>query len=308
MTVDISQREYFEDLYQQGRHAIDRGELERALEIYDQALRWAEEWGERDDVDRASCSRLAVLLHTGQGEMASRSLRMILMRSSNALNQFIAAYNIAMHYENAGDFSKSQFYGDLALDHANRLGSEDSRADFHRANCYCHLGNLAIRESRFSEALGHYERAADLYDEDEVYRRLGTLTSMGFCHLAGERLSAGFALLFRVRRAYVRLRLGPSIAAGRLRLAFCFGYVQLEKFHQAVLHGKEAIRIGEECGDRDVVKKALYLLGEAEKIRGDEMEAFKYFANLQEDYYPDHPNLPEILLYNDTNRLVNVWA
>lgn len=308
MKVDISQREYFEDLYQQGRHAIDRGELKRALEIYGEALRWAEEWGERDDVDRASCSRLAVLLNTGQGEMASRSLRMILMRSSNALNQFIAAYNIAMHYENVGDLSKSRFYADLALDHAERLGSNDSRTDFHRANCYCHLGNLAIRESRFAEALERYERAVELYGEDEVYRRLGTLTSMGFCHLAHDRFAEGFELLFTVRRAYIALRLGPSNASGRLRLAFCFGYVELEKFHQAILHGKAAIRIGEECGDRDVVKKALYLLGESEKLRGDEMEAFKYFANLQEDFYPDNPNLPEILLYNDTNRLVNVWA
>lgn len=308
MTVDITQREHFEDLYQRARQAVDRGKLRKALELCDEALRWAEEYGERDDVDRASCGRLAVLLHTGQGEMASRSLRMILMRSSNALNQFIAAYNISKYYEQLEDFSKSRFYADLALDHANRIGTDDPKAAFHRANSYSHLGNLAIRESRFSEALDHYERAAGLFDEDEVYRRLAILASMGFCHLAREHFSEGFKQLFTVRRAYHRLRLGPSIATARLRLAFCFGYVEIEKFHQAVLHGKAAVRIGEECGDRDVVKKALYLLGEAEKLRGDEMKAFTYFANLQEDFYPNNPNLPEILLYNDTNRLVNVWA
>lgn len=308
MKVDISQRDYFEDLYQQARHAIDRGELKRALEIYDEALQWAQRWGETDDVDRATCSRFMVLLHTGQGEMASRSLRMILMRSSNALNQFVAAYNIAMYYEHLEDLPKSRFYADLALHHSDRIEAEDSKADFHKANCYSLLGNLAIRESRFSEALGHYETARGLFEEDETYRRLWLQSNMGFCHLARENFSAGFEHLFTVRRAYIRLKLGPSIATGRLRLAFCFGYLELEKFHQAVLHGKEAIRIGEECGDRDVVKKALYLLGEAEKLRGDEMKAFTYFANLQEDFYPDNPNLPEILLYNDTNRLVNVWA
>lgn len=303
MQVETSQRDYFENLFEQGRQAADRGEMEHALEICDEALRWAKQHGDTADVDRASCNRYAVCLNTGRGAVSVREMQMILMRSSTPLNRYLAAYNISFYYELEEDFGKSRFYADVALDHAKRTDS-----NYNVGVSSVRLGNLLIRESQFTAALDQYDEAWDLLDDDKIYKRLGILTSMGFCHLACGRFADGFEKLFTVRRSYLRLKMGPSIASGRLRLAFCFGYLELDRFHQAILHGKQALAISEECGDRELLKKSLYLLGEAEKLSGDEMKAFAHFAYLQEEFYPDNPVLPEILLYNDTNKLVNVWA
>lgn len=296
-------RAYFEDLFEQGRQAVNRGEIDQAIEICDQAFSWAREYGNSSDADRATCNRYAIYLNTGKKDVSVWELQGILMRNSSALNRHLAAHNISLYYELQEEYTKSRFYADLALDHAKQ-----TKQQLNISMSCMRLGNLLIRESMFSDATRHFESALDLLNEDELYKRLSILTSVGFCNLACGRISEGFEKLFTVRKSYLRVRLGPSIASGRLRLALCFGYLEIEKFHQALLHGKVALATGEECGDRELIKKSLYLLGEAAKLAGDEMKAYTYFAYLQEEFYPDNPVLPEILLYSNTNKLVNVWA
>ena len=303
MHSNTPDRDRFEDLRQQIRAAVGRRDLAQALELCEQAQRWADRHGLPADADFARCSRDAVLLHMGQGEFVVRDLQKILMRSSEPLNRHLAAYNLSFFYELREDFSKSRFYAELALDHAAQTD-----LDFYQACSSSRMGNLLIRESHFDEALECYDRAWDLFTEEQHYERLAVLTSMGYCHLACGRFVEGFERLFTVRRSYIRLKMNQGMALGRLRLSFCFGYLEIGKYHQAVLHGKAGIRIGEECRDSDLVKKALYLLGEAEKLNGNEMTAYTHFARLQEDFYPDNPFLPDLLLDNDTNKLVNLWA
>lgn len=296
-------REYFEALRQKARHAVARRELDQALEICNEAQHWAERHGNPADVDFASCSRLAVLLHQGHGESVIREFQKILMRSGDATNRHLAAYNISYYYDLREDFEKSRFYTQLALDHAAKAGS-----DFYLARTHTRLGNLLIRQSHFDDALASYEKSLGLFNDEEIYERLAVLTSMGYCHLASGRYTEGFEKLFTVRRTYFRVRMDSGMALGRLRLSFCFGYLEIGKYHQAILHGRAGMEIGESCGDRTLVQKALYLLGEAEKLNGDEMAAYTHYARLQEEFYPDNPYLPDLLLNNDTNTFINLWA
>ncbi len=303
MTRETKDRDHFENLRHRIRTAVGRRELQHALAICDEAYRWAEGQGSQTDLDFVRCSRNAVLLHMGHGDSVVRELQMILMRSSDPLNRHMASYNLSFFYELREDFEKSGFYAKLALDHATQTD-----LDYYRARSYSRVGNLSIRKSQFNEALESYNRAWELFVDEQLYERLAVLTSMGYCHLACGRIAEGFENLFTVRRSYIRLKMGCGMALGRLRLSFCFGYLELEKCHQASLHGIAGMKIGEQCGDHELVKKALYLLGEAEKLRGDDMAAFTYFAKLQEEYYPDNPFLPDLLLDNDTKQLVNLWA
>lgn len=296
-------REYFIALRDKARHAVARGELEQALETCEEAHRWAERHGSPNDVDFVSCSRLAIQLHLGHGDSVLREFQKILMRSSDAANRHLAAYNISFYYELRGDFEKSRFYMQLALDHAAKTGSA-----FYLARTNSNFGNLMIRQSHFEDALVSYEKALGLFGEEQLYERLAVLTSMGYCHLASGRYTEGFEKLFTVRRTYLRLGMGWGMALGRLRLSFCFGYLEIGKYHQAILHGRAGMDIGERCGDRTLVQKALYLLGEAEKLNGDEMAAYTHYARLQEEFYPDNPYLPDLLLENDTNTFINLWA
>ncbi|HEX9735038.1 MAG TPA: hypothetical protein VGG06_23955 [Thermoanaerobaculia bacterium] len=296
-------REYFLGLRDTVRHAVVRGELEQALVICDEAHRWAERHGSPTDVDFVSCSQLAIRLHQGHGDSVIRELQKILMRSSDATIRHLAAYSISNYYELREDFEKSRFYTQLALDHAAKAGS-----DFYLARTHTNFGNLLIRESHFEDALLSLEKALELFTEEQLYERLSVLTGMGYCHLASGRYTEGFEKLFTVRRTYLRLRMGWGMALGRLRLSFCFGYLEIGKYRLAILHGRAGMEIGERCGDHSLVKKALYLLGEAEKLDGDEMAAYTYYARLQEEFYPDNPYLPDLLLDHDTNTFINLWA
>lgn len=296
-------REYFLGLRDKARHAVARGELEQALETCDEAHRWAEKHGSPSDVDFVSCSRLAILLHQGHGDSVIRELQKVLMRSGDATNRHLAAYSISHYYENREDFEKSRFYTQLALDHAAKTGS-----DFYLARTHSNFANLLIRDSHFEDAISSFEKALGLFAEDQLYERLAVLTGMGYCHLASGRYKEGFEQLFTVRRTYLRLRMGWGTALGRLRLSFCFGYLEIGKYHQAILHGRAGMEIGERWNDASLVKKALYLLGEAEKLNGDEMAAYTHYARLQEEFYPDNPYLPDLLLENDTNTFINLWA
>lgn len=305
MTIETHHRDYFEYLRQQARTAVARGELEDGLRICEEAQLWAQHHGDQTDVDFTSCSRDAILLHMGRGDLVLRDLQKILMRSPNATNRHLAAYNLSNYYDQHEDFEKSRFYAQIALDHAKKTDS-----DFYVARSYNRLANLLIRNSEFTEASEFYRLAYDLFavDDVELIERLTLLLNIGYCNLVCGNVGEGFENLFTVRRQFIRNRIRQGSVLGRLRLSFCFGYLEIEKAHPAKRHGAAGLAIAEECGDRDLIKKALYLLGEAEKKADDEFAAYTYFARLQEEYYPDNPYLPELLLGCDTNRMVNLWA
>lgn len=303
MTLDPTQRAYFDGLLRENRTAFGRHELGQALELGERALRWAEEFGDRADVDLARCVKYTALVHMGQGDSVVRELQKILMRSDRSLVRHVAAHNISCYYGEIEDVSKSFFYAQLALEHAEKTG-----CDFRLAASHNRLGNLQILQSKFSEAREHYEKALEHIAEDQVPERLGLIANIGYCDVACGRFVEGFESLFTARRGYIQIKMGHNTAHCRLRLSFCFAYLEVERPHHARLHGLAGLKMAEECGNPDLVKKALYLLGEVEKLAGDDLTAFSHYARLQEEYYPDNPFLPDLLLENDTNKLVNLWA
>lgn len=304
MIVDITSRDYFDELRLRVRAAGLRGDLEEALALCDEAQVWAEQHGDQDDVDLVCCNRHAILIYRGEGGQSVRHLQTILMRSTSSTCRHLAAYNISLYYDSRDDVEKQYFYANLALESAQK-----SDSDIFLANSYNRLGNLLIRESKFTLALENYRKAVHLYGKNEhSFEQLALLTNIGYCHLAGGRTDDGFRYLFTVRRNYIRLKMKLEQPLCRLRLSFCFGYLEVGKPRLANLHGAAGLRIAEACNDQDLVKKALYLLGEAKKLAGDQRGAYTHFARLQEDFYPDTPTLPDLLLDHDTKQLVNLWA
>ncbi|MEM7350439.1 MAG: hypothetical protein AAF657_06510, partial [Acidobacteriota bacterium] len=56
------------------------------------------------------------------------------------------------------------------------------------------------------------------------------------------------------------------------------------------------------------VKNALYLLGESEKLSGNEFQAHRHFTRLQREFYPDDPVIPDFLMATDVRKLINLMA
>ena len=57
-----------------------------------------------------------------------------------------------------------------------------------------------------------------------------------------------------------------------------------------------------------MIKLALFLMGSVEKAGGDVQAAYNYFERLQREFYPEVPNLPEMMLVVDARKVVNLRA
>jgi hypothetical protein len=66
--------------------------------------------------------------------------------------------------------------------------------------------------------------------------------------------------------------------------------------------------MAERTEQADQVKNALYLLGEAANLSGKPEEAQRYFARLQQQFYPDALYLPGFLMAVDVRKLINLHA
>ena len=92
------------------------------------------------------------------------------------------------------------------------------------------------------------------------------------------------------------------------RLGLSFAYLEIDRPERAVIHARRGLDLAEQAGVQAQMKNALYLLGEAEKLSGNEPEAHLYFTRLQEEFYPQDPVIPDFLMVTDVRKLINLMA
>ncbi len=290
----------FEELNEQGRQAIDTGELETALDLYRRAAAIAEDIGLRRLQDLALCNVAAAAISLGAGDDQVPRMREVLLRSEDPANCRLAAYNIARFHELRKDFKKSLFYARLARDRSDLLGRVDWIASSHNQ-----IGNALLADSLIDEACSHYETALSLYREPSIRRAL-MLDNLGYCRVLQSRLREGYTLFYE-SLAMLR-RIGAERYQICPRLDLCFAHLESGRPRQAERHGRKALALAEANGSADEIKNALYLLGEAANLQGDDDQARGYFSRLQESYFPDQPYLPSFLMAIDVRKLINLKA
>lgn len=300
--ADADSPAFFKTLREKAENQVNRGHLEEALATCNQALAWAKEYGDRDACDLAFCGRAAVLIMRKEGQGVLGPLRQILMRSCNPSNQHLAAYYVSLYYDQLENYAKSTFYARLALHHANHTVREDLIS--HSCN---RLANALIASSYFAEACEHYRRALELLPAEKSLKRAALLGNYGACLISLHKPREGLRFLLRSRRMFAMLKVDGSLTKKLLHTSSSFGYLQLGRPHQARLHAKEVLRLAETTGDNTLIKKALYLLGEAEKQAGDEIRANQCYSRLQSEFYPETPFLAEMLMRTETHQLINPW-
>lgn len=291
----------FEALNQRGHEAAEAGRLEEALEIFDRLLGVAHATGERRQIDLAFCNRAAVAINLNQGAGLVPELREVLVRNGDPVNCRLAAYNISRHYERTKSYKKSLFYARLALDRSAELGRLDWLASSHNQ-----IANAQLGESLVDEAAEEYEKALAAMPPGFAVWQAHILTNLGYCRIVQQRRGEGFRLLFR------SLRVLRAHGAERYQifslLDLAFAYLEARRYGRALRHGQAALRIAERLGERESIKNALYLLGEAANLGGQTFLARRYFARLQEDYFPSADYLAPFLLAVNVRTLVNLHA
>lgn len=291
-----------ETLRQKIREAVAAGRLDAALELSDRALRLARADDDPTEVDRLCLTRGAIQVARGDGADAVPEMRRILMRSTDRGNRFNAAYAISQHHERIGDIDRSRFYANTALSYAEAWDDGAAVAKAHNQ-----IANLELLGSYFDDAAESYEKALDLLPEQESAECAILLSNLGYCYTVLGRYDRGFQVLGR--SADMLSRLGASRWQHLPLLGLAYAYLEIGRYRRAEEHARRALELAEAARYQDnQVKNALYLLGEASKLAGDEDRAFEHFDHLQRRFYPDQPLIVDVLLSTDIRKLINLMA
>ncbi len=283
------------------REEVHLGRLASALALCDEAARQAEDLGHSELRDLAICNRGSILVNQSKGDEVVRDLRKILLRSSSADNSFLAAYAVSQYHELRGEKDRSLFYARLALSHG-----ENSDLPEFTAFGYNRIANLLMLDSYFEEACGHYEKALELLPGDQDLDRALLFSNKGYCQTVLGDFNRGLKCLFK---SLDLIRQKGAEAWERFpRLGLSFAYIELGRWDQARFHGRRALQQSEATQSVEQIKNSLYLLGEAEKLAGNDSAAYEHFERLQAEFYVDKPYIIDFLMATDIRKLINLMA
>lgn len=294
-------KERCEQLRESAWSEVYSGRIGRGLELHEEAVRIAEDNGDPHMRDAALCGRATLWIETGEIAEAQPVLRRILMQNADSLNSFRAAYALSRSYELQRDLEKAGFYARIA--HRNSRQTADPL----QLSCsYNQLGGLAMIASDFESALPLLQQALTLLPETPSVARALVLDNLGYCEGILGQWRKGFRSLFASLMLLRRLGAHGFEAVPRLSLAY--GYLEIGRPNRAFQHAKRAFALASQQESLEPQKYGLFLLGEAEKQRGNPLAARYYFHRLQENFYPDSPEVPDLLLFINVQQLVNLKA
>lgn len=273
---------------------------EQALDTFSRALGVAESIRDQRLRDTAYCNWAGLKIETGTGDEVLTHLRTLLLRSGDPITRRLAAYHIARAHELRGEYSKGLAYARLGW---SNLGRSESRDPTAMASSYNQIANFLFAESRFDEALTHYELAIAIEPSRQAHRLATFRHNAGACHLMLGRSLRAASLLVSALRTYRRLSPGPAQALCHLDLANAF--IELARPLAAVLHAEQALAFARLHGETPAVKSALFVLGEAWRLEGDEGRARGYFDQLSA-FYPDLPFIADLLLTVEVRQMINL--
>ena len=277
------------------------GKLRPSLELLDELLAWARKHGDRPQLDRALCARASVLVELGETSGIKQDLRRVLLGNDDAEVSFLAAYTLSRAYDIETDVEKAVFYARIANRHALAGGSVEQQS-----SSFNQLGNLMLAQSDFEEAFEYLKKSLALIGPGPSIRRGICLDNLGYCYTIWGRYGKAFGALFEALR--ILRKNGARALEANTLLSLAFAYLQMGRFDRALRHGRKSLVMAEECEDHMVVKYCLFVLGEAEKLSGNPLAAREHFLRLEKQFYPENPNVSDLLLVLNVQNLINLKA
>jgi tetratricopeptide (TPR) repeat protein len=187
----------------------------------------------------------------------------------------------------------------MSLDMARRL-----RDGFSQGVSAYLLGVIEINEGRPRQSLSRLQEALDVgFGENAPGERMLVLSLLGYVlTLTGNRHGAVEALEASENHPggapWPQREPGLPMYEPTLRLNLGFSYLEIGEPDRAIENGRKALGSLDEqlSTNPQCHKHALYLLGESHAQRGELREAREHFQELQRRYYPQLPDLTELLL------------
>jgi tetratricopeptide (TPR) repeat protein len=280
---------------------LEKGEYAAALGVYDESLDVATRTGDPAFVDWIFSCRAAAAAEAGPAEAELVELKRILLRGREGQTAFRAAYTAARIYELRHDYRKAAFYARLARQHAAEIGDPLLLAGAESTQ-----GTLLAVDSRFEEAAECYRRALEVSAPPARVSALARALwqdNLGYCLIALDRTSEGLPLVHDALETIEKA--GATAHTVFPLLDLCFGYLKGDRYEEARYFGEACLERAPLSGDDTVERNALYLLGEASHLSGDEESARDYFDRLA-SLYPDFRNLRAYLEVFDFRNVINL--
>jgi tetratricopeptide (TPR) repeat protein len=290
------------DLHKEGVEALHAARLAEAEAVLEQAVEETRRRRLRLLADRAYCNWAAVRIERGLTAGIAERLSAILGRSPDLKARQLAAYDLACLYRAQGKRRPGRFYAEMAWRLAGSLGDARSRAVSRHL-----LGLLWLAEGRLSLARQCLEESLEIGLEGGQGQGAVALSTLGYClSLTGES-SRGMHLLEQ-SLATLGGPLSPLYEPS-LHLNIGFACLELGDLDAAAHHGQMVLETQHREGRiQEESKYARYLVGESLAQKGAAREAREHFELLRQEFYPEIPDLPDLLLACRTHSLVNWLA
>lgn len=291
----------YEELDRRAFEAFHDGRLPEAESLCLQAIEAARAGDDAELIDRAKCNWASVVMANGRWREPLAELRRISMATASLEIGFLATYNIARAYELGKETKKGFFYARIARDRAEALGDPMKRyAARHQ------IANFQTADSLFEEATETYRTALELLPASQRDDQLEAAINVAYCELMQGEVRKALGGLYRALRRSRRegsIRL-EALAHQDLALAL----LEAKRPDLATRHASRALDQARDRGEADVEKNSLFLLAESLEQRGFHEDASTLRRELQDRFYPEQPQLPELLSRVNVRQIVNLRA
>ncbi len=297
----LQSKQRYGELRDRATDALNRGHLEEAARLFEQAHQLAVDGTDQSLIDLAYCNWMAVERFLRPSRESLIRMQEILVRTTDPQVAFLTSYNLALDFDRPDGYRKSLFYARIALRYAVELGDAAQQA-----SAINQIGNALCAMNQFQPALEHFEEAEALLGPDASLSKAAIYDNLGYCLTVIGDYTRGFDYLFRGLRMHRSL--GTRLYELQNRLTLCFAYLHVDRPSRAARHGARALEIAEEVGDLKATKYSLLLLGEAYKMAGELDVAQECFTLLQETFYPEMPEVPGMLFGLEVCKMINLRA
>ncbi|MGN6184274.1 MAG: hypothetical protein ACTHQM_11540 [Thermoanaerobaculia bacterium] len=270
-----------------------QGEVDAALDAYGRALATVESEEVRELITIRKAEALIAIDREGAEVSA---LPGIVMRRRSPRHVYLAAYTLLRRFSEANDRQRALFYGQIANTAAAELGEPLARA-----NVLNGLGVTHVAESQFKDGIEKFDEALKIiatapHDERVLALRPVVIGNLGGAKIVSGDTEDGIAM---VETVIDDLNADDLIAEGCLDL--CFGYVELEAYDIAEIHGQRGLDL---AVTRRQVRNGHHLLGEICVRTNRYAEADRHF-DVVAGFYPEFKNVKQLLVAVDLCSVVN---
>lgn len=291
----------YQDLRDRAETAFRTGQIGEAHGLFQAALQVARDSGDPVLIDRAVCNRAAVDVVVGASTEVLTELRSVLNHHLSDTNSWLAAYNLSMMYESRKEFKKGAFYARVA----DKLARTLRRAEWRVASLN-QLGNCLLGDSLFEQATKTYEEAFEHLPANEERRRFLLLENLGYCAVCLGMKRKGLKLLYQGFRGIRRTSTFEELMIAHIDLSFAL--LETGRYRYSVKHAMAGLQLAEQHGYAEMKRNALYILGQASRLSGHSGRAAGFFHWLQEEFFPDSPEVSSFLHAVDVRPMLNLRA